>query len=131
LTAISDFSVKEIRIQDYLTAYSTTSRPPIPVPQDPAGERERIALGLPPLFEPHVEVLSGSEPTTPAKSQSTFPFGAVKAVIEPSQLPKVHLFQPFASNDGETYYSMSALPEFKFFSHEVRVIFRFPGWIIS
>jgi hypothetical protein len=133
LTAIFDFSAKEIRTQDYLTAYSTTGRPPIPVPQDPAGERERVALGLPPLFEPHVEVLSGSEPTTPAlvKSQSTFTFGAVKAVTEPSQLPKVHLFQPLAGNDGEAYYTISALPEFKFFSHEVRVILSIPGWIIS
>jgi hypothetical protein len=122
LTAIFDFSAKEIRTQDYLSAYSTTGRPPIPVPQDPAGERERVALGLPPLFEPHLEVF-GSEPTTPAhaKSPSTLTFGAVKAVTEPSQLPKVHVFQPLASSDGETYYSMSALPEFKFFSHEVRV----------
>jgi hypothetical protein len=122
LTAIFDFSAKEIRTQDYLSAYSTTGRPPIPVPQDPADERERVALGLPPLFEPHLEVF-GSEPTTPAhaKSPSTLTFGAVKAVTEPSQLPKVHVFQPLASSDGETYYSMSALPEFKFFSHEVRV----------
>lgn len=129
MTAIFDSSAKEIRIQDYVTTYSTTGRPPIPVPQDPAGERERVALGLPPLFQPHTEVLSGV-PTTPTNTKSSSPFtlGAVKAITEPSQLPKIHAFQPLVVNE-ETFCSMSALPEFLLFSHEVRVVFNFPGYI--
>ncbi|KAG7443225.1 uncharacterized protein BT62DRAFT_336677 [Guyanagaster necrorhizus] len=45
-------SFEEVRIDDYLKAYSTTGRPPAPCPQIPIASLERATLGLPPLFEP-------------------------------------------------------------------------------
>jgi hypothetical protein len=115
---------EEIRVEDYLKAYSTTGRPPAPVPQEPAGESERVTLGLPPLFQPHVEVTPSTTPTsmtptpTPLAANSSYPLGTVKAVTEPSQLPKIHAFQPLIANEGEIYNTISSLPEFQFFSHE-------------
>ncbi|KAK0200741.1 hypothetical protein DFS33DRAFT_1072729 [Desarmillaria ectypa] len=45
-------SFEEVRIDDYLKAYSTTGQPPVPCPQIPTALHERTTLGLPPLFEP-------------------------------------------------------------------------------
>ncbi|EGO00562.1 hypothetical protein SERLA73DRAFT_133491, partial [Serpula lacrymans var. lacrymans S7.3] len=45
-------SFEELRVQDYLKAYTTTGRPPVPCPQEPTTESSRTALGLPRLFQP-------------------------------------------------------------------------------
>ncbi|KAK0457061.1 uncharacterized protein EV420DRAFT_1644209 [Desarmillaria tabescens] len=45
-------SFEEVRIDNYLKAYTTTGHPPLPCPQIPTAPHERAALGLPPLFEP-------------------------------------------------------------------------------
>ncbi|KAI0645069.1 hypothetical protein C8Q79DRAFT_1011178 [Trametes meyenii] len=47
-----DESFEERRYRDYLHAYTTTGRPPPPVPPTPTDRQQRAALGLPPLFEP-------------------------------------------------------------------------------
>jgi hypothetical protein len=124
LTAIIDISSKEIRVEDYLKAYSTTNRPPVPIPQEPSGETERVALGLPLLFQPHTEATFGATSTTPSpppiKSSDSFTFGAPISVTEPSQLPNIHAFQPLAVNDGETYHNIAAMPQYQYFSQEVR-----------
>ncbi|TBU49250.1 hypothetical protein BD309DRAFT_948030 [Dichomitus squalens] len=53
-------SFEERRIIDYLHAYSTTGRPPIPCPQQPTDPAQRAALGYPPLFEPYSESEGGA-----------------------------------------------------------------------
>jgi len=55
-----EISYEEQRAEDYLKAYTTTGKPPEPCPQQPASAEERIRLGLPPLFQPYVEVPQGS-----------------------------------------------------------------------
>ncbi|KAF9016104.1 hypothetical protein BDZ89DRAFT_415563 [Hymenopellis radicata] len=45
-------SFEELRVADYLKAYTATGRPPVPPPALPAKAAARAALNLPPLFEP-------------------------------------------------------------------------------
>ncbi|KIK58103.1 hypothetical protein GYMLUDRAFT_706839 [Collybiopsis luxurians FD-317 M1] len=60
----SQKSFEEVRIDDYLRAYQSTGRPPLPCPQDPLDAQERAARGLPPLFQP---VLTSSMPPATEK----------------------------------------------------------------
>lgn len=113
--------LKEIRIEDYIKSYSTTGKPPPPVPQEPEGDRERIALGLPLLFQPYVDIPRSGSPSSTAANYNLSLSSPVSAAKDPSQLPKIHPFQPLAGKDGDTYYSISMLPEFLSFSHEVRI----------
>ncbi|KAI0343588.1 hypothetical protein BDW22DRAFT_1356049 [Trametopsis cervina] len=46
----------ELRVADYIKAYTTTGRPPAPCPPLPLHPADRIQAGLPPLFQPYVEV---------------------------------------------------------------------------
>ncbi|KAL0948984.1 hypothetical protein HGRIS_009084 [Hohenbuehelia grisea] len=52
-------SFEEVRVQDYLKAYTSTGRPPVPVPQEPTSAHARLAQGLPPLWKPYIEELPG------------------------------------------------------------------------
>ncbi|KAF7965779.1 hypothetical protein HWV62_41810 [Athelia sp. TMB] len=103
-------SQEEIRMEDYLKAYTTTGGPPLPVVQEPAGAQARAALGLPPLFEPYTEPAVG-ESSTSSVVASTAP------TTDPAKLPRIHAFQPVQS-EGDTYQSIAAVPEYSFFSHE-------------
>lgn len=125
-------SYEERRVADYLKAFQTTGRPPVPCPQQPVNPTERTALGLPPLFEPYVEQPAG--PTlTPVASTST----AVPSVIAPASssgsnitatitnlndVPQVQAFHPtpVRADTGETltYQSIVVRPEFSHFSFE-------------
>ncbi|KAI0821327.1 hypothetical protein BC629DRAFT_1460027 [Irpex lacteus] len=49
-------SFEELRVHDYIKAYSATGRPPQPVPPLPLHPGDRARAGLPPLFVPYVEV---------------------------------------------------------------------------
>jgi len=116
-------SPEEIRINDYLVAYSTSGRPPAPVSQGPVDERERAALGLPPLFQP-IELLAStgevisSTPINPISLAAASGTAQLETVTDPSILPKVHAFDPLAGADGETYCSISAQQQLRFFSYE-------------
>ena len=48
--------MQEVRIADYIKAYMTAGRPPAPVPQEPVDPTARTSLGLPLLFQPHVDL---------------------------------------------------------------------------
>ncbi len=107
-----------MRVDDYIQAYTTTGRPPQPVPQLPIGDKERSALGLPPLFKPTPEndpVLVGrpKEPT----SLSQVVGGRKK---DPEDIPAT---QDFKSErvGGETFYTISCSEPYSWFSLEVRV----------
>ncbi|EMD32996.1 hypothetical protein CERSUDRAFT_87698 [Gelatoporia subvermispora B] len=116
-------SVEEIRVQDYLQAYTTTGRPPAPCPQLPAGARERAALGLPPLFEPFV-----TSPTT--SSTPPFPPGSpaqqaqVNGHVPPqTNSPDVQVFVPLrvAGEQGQPAWyaqSLNFQPQYAAFSFE-------------
>ena len=101
-------------MEDYLKAYTATGGPPLPVVQEPAGTQARAALGLPPLFEPYTEPVTG-ESSTSSVVASTAP------TTDPAKLPRIHAFQPVQS-EGDTYQSIAAVPEYSFFSHEVSVV---------
>ncbi|KZP14644.1 hypothetical protein FIBSPDRAFT_102939 [Athelia psychrophila] len=100
-------SPEEIRVEDYLKAYTSTGRAPPPVPQEPTEARVRVTLGLPLLFEPFVEPAEGESSTAPLVNPTT----------DPKKLPRIQVFQPVQS-DGETYQTIAAVPEYAFFSHE-------------
>jgi hypothetical protein len=65
--------VQELRIADYIKAYTTTGRPPAPVPQEPADPTARASLELPLLFQPHIDLekTSGGGTSTEQNSSSS------------------------------------------------------------
>lgn len=94
-------SFEELRMQDYLKAYSTTHRRPAPCPQTPDTPAARAALGLPPLFVP-VAIPNGDGNST---------------ARPPSELPPIHLFESVNSM-GERFQCISAQSLYSYFSHE-------------
>ena len=111
---------QEQRIQDYIKAYQTTGRPPQPVPSTPAGASERLALGLPPLFEPYVDQITTG------------------AILTLEALPEVQTFTP-SKLEGETassgrqeeYQNIVLQKEFYHFSPEVSSLIEIMGSVGS
>ncbi|TFK71070.1 hypothetical protein BDN72DRAFT_838168 [Pluteus cervinus] len=89
-------SFEELRMEDYLTAYQATGRPPQPCPEQPTDDAQRRALGLPPVFQPFPE------------NELTFSIQELQAA------------QPFspAIEGDETYHSISCTPGYKGYSFE-------------
>lgn len=112
---IDEISSQEVRIEDYLKAYSTTGRPPLPCPQDPVDANQRVVMNLPPLFRPYSErSLTGGPSSEPLGAIQTRP-------ANPAELPDAQAF--FTSTvEGEIYHSISAMPRYNAFSPEVRCI---------
>ncbi|KAF4620399.1 hypothetical protein D9613_001185 [Agrocybe pediades] len=104
---------QEVRIDDYIKAYTTTGRPPPPVPLEPADSDQRKLLGLPPLFKP-----------TPFKVNEVT--GTVELLPQPCTDPKdVPDAQEFSVRkvDSERYHSISCMLEYANFSfEELRVL---------
>lgn len=99
---------KELRIQDYLKVYKTTSRPPLSCPQSPNTPNARAALGLPPLFVPTaIPVASDSLDSTKSISEA------------PAILHTNHEFSSTKTITGEYFESISAQTPYNHFSHEV------------
>ena len=99
---------KELRIQDYLTAYQATARPPAPCPQSPDTPNARAALGLAPLFVP-------TAVPVPVDTLS-----ATNTANAPAALPANHEFRPTKSTVGsERFESLAAQTPYSHFSHEV------------
>ena len=115
-------SPQEIRIQDYLKAYTETGLPPVPVPQEPAGETERAALGLPPLFQPHAEGGGSDTFSTGSVAEASSSLAPQPRIVDASKLPQILQFQPVIDNEEDTYYNLSAMPEYSFFSTEVSIL---------
>ncbi|PFH47097.1 hypothetical protein AMATHDRAFT_87909 [Amanita thiersii Skay4041] len=111
-------SFEEVRIDDYLKAYRTTGRPPLPCPVEPTIDSERAALGLPPTFTPWKDP-SPSAPTLKRPGIVT-PDSAIKC--QPSELPDSQVFFPIKSFDESTgnvtYESISCMPRFGWYSFE-------------
>lgn len=122
---------------DYLKAYQTTGRPPIPVPQTPTDPAQRSAQSLPPLFEPHVEIPGVGTTVTPVASTSTAPpvtaptlsgsgSSITPTVTNIKDIPPVQVFHPspHKADTGATAYHQNIVyqPEYAHFSPEVRRI---------
>ncbi|KAG1717331.1 uncharacterized protein EDB91DRAFT_1191766, partial [Suillus paluster] len=100
----------ELRVQDYLKAYTTTGRPPAPVPDQPPTTNARHALGLPPLFSPI--------PIESTPSMSTVGVTAEKAITSPSDLPTIQVFQTTKTPIDGQFQSITAQTTFSLFSYE-------------
>ncbi|TCD67759.1 hypothetical protein EIP91_011945 [Steccherinum ochraceum] len=110
-----EISYEEQRFQDYLKAYQTTGRPPLPVPETPAGAEERLALGLPPLFEPYVV----NDQVQPQASTSS----AVYQTLE--EVPQTQTFvatrmdsEPGEAKSGVFYQTIVMQKQYYHFSPE-------------
>ncbi|KAJ4480247.1 hypothetical protein J3R30DRAFT_3370995 [Lentinula aciculospora] len=90
----SQKSYEEVRIDDYLLAYKTTGKPPLPCPQEPVLAHERAARRLPPLFQPTV---------LPAHSTSEVSTG------NNDSLPEWQLFAETRSSSGPGSLTMDKL----------------------
>ncbi|KAH0829041.1 hypothetical protein J3R83DRAFT_2496 [Lanmaoa asiatica] len=108
---------KELRIKDYLKAYKTTGRPPLPCPQSPDTPNARTALGLAPLFVP------AAIPIPPDNLNSASSTSDAPATI-PSDLPANHEFRSTKTPTGEHLESISAQTLYNHFSHEVGFLSR-------
>ncbi|KAF8652618.1 hypothetical protein AX16_004307 [Volvariella volvacea WC 439] len=89
-------SFEEVRIEDYIKAYSTTGRPPMPCPQTPTSDTERISQGLPLLFRPYPE---SQMSVSHLDLQASQPYTTVKEA-------------------DETFESICCVPGFRTYSHE-------------
>ncbi|THH15610.1 hypothetical protein EUX98_g9437 [Antrodiella citrinella] len=100
-----EISYEEQRIQDYLKAFQTTGRPPLPVPETPTDATQRLALGLPPLFEPYVEK-------------------PIVNVVKLEDTPEAQVFRPMKMDEGAgsssqvVFQTIVMQKEFCYFSHE-------------
>ncbi|PSR71535.1 hypothetical protein PHLCEN_2v12586 [Hermanssonia centrifuga] len=99
-------SFEEARIQDYVKAYTATGRPPQPCPEHPTDPAERVRLGLPPIFEPYIEV--GGTPVSQSQGSSTTNLHINTSIAGPpptdiNALPEVQRFVPTsdASESGQ------------------------------
>lgn len=101
-------------MEDYLKAYTSAGRAPVPVPQEPTEPQARATLDLPPLFEPYAELTSG-------ESSAVTLDDTANPITDPTKLPRIQAFQPVLS-EGDTYQSIVAVPEYSFFSPEVSAI---------
>ena len=112
-------------MQDYLNAYETTGRPPVPCPPEPTAAHARAALGLPPIFQPRVIDPDIDPPNV--NGHTVAPNGpAQTAPIIAGPIPDKHIFRPFpVAEDGQflaktvTHYSITMQPEFAGYSFEV------------
>ncbi|TFK33526.1 hypothetical protein BDQ12DRAFT_690963 [Crucibulum laeve] len=100
-------SFEEVRIDDYIKAYTTTGQPPVPCPQLPEGDAERQALVLPPLFKPY----------TVASVSGEAPAATHHRIVDPSEIPPAQAFHMTIA-DGESYQSISCMSGLTGFSHE-------------
>lgn len=98
---------QEVRIDDYVKAYQTTGRPPLPCPQEPTDESQRKALNLPPLFKPYI----------PSASSSSLP--KQPTIDNPDNIPPAQEFRALKA-EVDIYHTMSCMNEYRNFSHEVR-----------
>ncbi|KAG1867037.1 hypothetical protein C8R48DRAFT_703994 [Suillus tomentosus] len=103
-------SFEEVRMKDYIKAYTATGRPPVPVPDLPTTPNARYALGLPPIFSP-IPIES-----TPSISPASIV--AEKAITNTSDLPTIQVFQATKTPIEGQFQSITAQPTFSFFSYE-------------
>ncbi|CAA7263121.1 unnamed protein product [Cyclocybe aegerita] len=108
-------SFEEVRIEDYIKAYQTTSRPPQPVPQQPTDEIARKALNLPPLFKPTTMSMGGGG--APASTSAPIVFQIPVKIVNPAELPQGQEFRvtQFA---GEKHHNIVSMPQYDGFSPE-------------
>lgn len=102
---------QEMRVKDYIKTYTTTGRPPAPVPDLPNTPNARHALGLPPLFSPI--------PIESTPSVSSISIAAETAITNPSDLPTIQVFQATKTPIEGQFQSITAQPTFSLFSYEV------------
>ncbi|KXN87090.1 hypothetical protein AN958_09300, partial [Leucoagaricus sp. SymC.cos] len=114
---------QEVRMDDYIQSYMTTGRPPQPVPPLPTGDKERAALGLPPLFKPISEydpVLAGRPKESIVLGRGpnglTSGSGGTRK-INPADIPTIQDFKT-EKHGGETFYTICCSETYSFFSPE-------------
>ncbi|KAL1743796.1 hypothetical protein HDZ31DRAFT_64672 [Schizophyllum fasciatum] len=104
-------SFEELRVQDYLKAYTTTGKPPPPVPAQPADAAGRSAMGLPPLFEGVLIDESSGAPEAPAATHVAY--------TDPAKLPPAQEFSPYEDpQERVKYQSICCHPSYQAFSPE-------------
>ncbi|KJA20480.1 hypothetical protein HYPSUDRAFT_43184 [Hypholoma sublateritium FD-334 SS-4] len=112
-------SFEEVRMADYIAAYQSTGRPPVPVPQLPADAAARAALGLPPLFAPQPVASTSTSTSALGSALSSSLAGALgpQRIVRAADLPPAQEFRLRAA-DAERYHAISCMSEYEFFSHE-------------
>ncbi|KAJ7597606.1 hypothetical protein C8J56DRAFT_818250 [Mycena floridula] len=90
-------SFEEVRIDDYLQAFTSTGKPPAPYPLIPPTPQQQMMLKLPPPFEPH------GIPVT--------------AITEAAKLPAAQAWIP-TNNAGDIYHSITADIQYSKYSFE-------------
>ncbi|KAI0090792.1 hypothetical protein BDY19DRAFT_992203 [Irpex rosettiformis] len=117
-------SFEELRVNDYIKAYSSTGRLPQPCPPVPLHPADRARAGLPPIFQPYVEV--GGVPSKEDPVAVGLQVNSSSTQGPPPQdlnaLPDVQLFVPQtdASESGQAVHLQSIVAQhtFSVFSFE-------------
>ena len=112
--------LQERRVLDYLHAYRTTGRPPVPVPQQPTDAQQRAALGLPPLFVPFSEAESGTVALPGLNGTTPGPISTTSSASSGSLEVQVFAAMKTQEYGSEAhFYSIVAQPEYSKYSFEV------------
>ena len=117
---------QEHRMQDYLHAYRSTGKPPMPCPQHPTDRARRIALGLPPFMEPYSEIAPINMDILMAHCDGP---SSVANGVSPGPIRDVQIFRPEpVTNEvrGAVFQCIVCQPEFLAWSVEVRVATSYP-----
>ncbi|KAI5891506.1 uncharacterized protein SCHCODRAFT_02629298 [Schizophyllum commune H4-8] len=104
-------SFEELRVQDYLKAYTTTGKPPPPVPEQPPDAQTRATLGLPPLFRGVlIDESTGAIEAPPAPQE---------VYTDPAKLPPAQEFTVYEdTNERVKYQSICCHPSYQKFTPE-------------
>lgn len=104
-------SFEEVRIDDYIQSYMANGRPPQSVAQVPTGDKERLALGLPPLFKP----ISEHDPVLAGRPKETNNAGPRKT--NPADIPAAQDFKG-EKIGAETFFTICYSEPYTWFSPE-------------
>lgn len=113
---------------DYLKAYQTTGQSPKHCPRSPTDRAERARAGLPPLFEPYIEIGGSPAPPEQSAAASVTLLSLERVTGTPphdlSALPDVQFFQatPDTSEAGNKVFLQNVVCQHMYsaFSPEVR-----------
>ena len=127
-------------MDDYLLSYQSSGRPPNSVPQEPTDDLQRKALGLPLLFKPQTETSlavgpPGTSSTLGSKvasssllSSSSQNTTTKEKIKNPTDIPIGQEFKLYTIAT-EKYHNIVCMPEYEWFSPEVRSCLLFVGLI--
>jgi len=107
--------LQEVRVDDYIQSYKTNGFPPQAVAQVPTGDKERLALGLLPLFKP----ISEHDPVLADRPKDRLSDFSSPRKTNSADIPTTQDFKG-EKVGTETFFTICCSEPYTWFSPEVR-----------